>query len=203
MSLKVAVEGPSDSGKSTLLEGLAERFAAADPILFPCYVEEAGGDSRVPGYATTADEQVHAIDFYLELEARRHRRLAETDRAVDLVLLDRSVITLLAHSYAVERLHGVATYDKCREKVTTAAEVIIPELVLYLDADVEERRKRADRGDLDKWFTNKRFNEEIREFFLKRFPACGAAPALYVLNANQPAPAVLDDAAAIVSNNLR
>lgn len=203
MSLIVAVDGPSDSGKSTLIAGLEQRLGAEAPVLFPCYVDEAGGDNRVPGFSTSVDEQLRAIDFYLQLESRRYRRLAKTGGTAELVLLDRSALTLLAHSYAVEQLHGMEIYDRCREKVTTATEAIIPELVLYLDADVEERRKRADRRDLDKWFTDRRFNEEIRAFFLRRIPACGGAPPLHVLNANQPAPSVLSDAVAIISSNLR
>lgn len=203
MSLIVAMEGPSDSGKSTLLEGLTRHFAAVDPMFFPCYVDEAGGEDNVPQFATNVAEQMHAIDFYLELEANRHRRLAADGEAAELVLLDRSACTLLAHSYAVERLHGVKVYDRCKEKVTTGAEVIIPRIALYLDADVEEREKRAEPQDRDKWFTDDRFNNEIRAFFLKRFPACGAAPELHVLNASQPVESVLTDAAAIISSNLR
>jgi thymidylate kinase len=203
MSLIVAIEGPSDSGKSTLIEGLARHFAATEPMVFPCYVEEAGGESKVPPFATKVEEQIRAIDFFLGLEANRHRRLAAAGETVELAILDRSACTLLAHSYAVERLHGVKVYDRCREKVTTGTEVIIPLIVLYLDAGVEERKRRAEPGDRDKWFTNNRFNDEIRAFFLKRFRGCDAAPELHVLNANQPAAAVLEDAAETISSNLR
>lgn len=202
MSLVVAVDGPSDSGKSTLIAGLSRHFAGEDPVVMPCYVDQASG-SDVPEFTTDVDEQMEAVDFYLGLETERARSLAGIDGPKKLIILDRSVYTLVAHSYAVEQLHGAAVYERCKAKVATEAEVIIPEIVLYLDAGVEERDTRADPQDRNKWFTDPRFNDEIRIFFLKRFPACGAASELHVLDASRPATAVLSDAVAIVTSNLR
>lgn len=200
MSSIVAIEGPSDSGKSTLAAGLARHFADRHPLVFPCYVDQVEGEEP-PEFTTDVERQLRAVDFYLELEAQRHRELAAS--GAELTILDRSAYTLLAHSYAIQKLHGTQVFERCLEKVTTGPEVIIPAIVLYLDAGAGERSRRADPEDDGKWFTDNRFNDEIRTFFLTHFPECGAAAELRVLDASRGEAAVLADAIATISSNSR
>lgn len=200
-SLVVAIEGPSDSGKSTLIAGLLQRFASQEPLLFPCYVDLAGGDDAVPAYTTHPGEQLEAVDFYLDLERKRKQSLDEVDPEPSLVLLDRSLFTLLAHSYAVEVVHGRGVFEQSKARVTTAVAVIMPQLVLYLDVDPEVRQERADPQDRDKWFTNRQFNEEIRAFFDGPFRDCSKAE-LTVLNGTPASTAVLDQASETITGRL-
>jgi thymidylate kinase len=162
--LTIAIEAPSDSGKSTLAKGLERRLANRGATLLSCYVEVAGGDANVPAArAETAEEQRAQLRGFLEIEAARARQEHAVGRRI--VILDRSVHSLLAHAYAEERSGGPAAFDSCRSIVLQAADVIWPDLVLLLDVSEENRRARMKPGDEGKWFTDPDFNRMFSEYF--------------------------------------
>ena len=75
-------------------------------------------------------EREQALRELLRLEAGR---LALLPSGSDLILADRSVHTLLAHSYALEQLTGIGVFDPSVRMLRASPLAAWPELVLYLE----------------------------------------------------------------------
>jgi len=200
-SLVIAIEGPSDTGKSTLIDGLARRFSEVDPLVFDCYVDHAGGDDKVPALADTREGQAEALRFFLGIEKSRYEMIGEGERP-KLVLMDRSVFSLLAHSYAVGVENSLPTLDDAVGSVSTAAEVIIPDLVLYLKASASTIARRRDPSDEGRWFTSERFNGHINAFYDGPVDQCGISTDIRRLDASRDAGAVLEDATRLIVESM-
>lgn len=163
----VAIEAPSDSGKSTLVSALMTHFGEEDSALLPCYVDVAGGDGHVPAQrAQTAFEQRESLQAFLGLEAQRLQVADEAMARARVLLLDRSVYSLLAHAYAEEQTGGPAAFRDCCQLVREFEPVLWPDLVLFLDVSEENRRARTAPGDEGKWFADAPFNRAFSEYFL-------------------------------------
>jgi thymidylate kinase len=187
--LIVALEGPSDSGKSTLATGL--RDACETPIvLLPCYSDLVTDDAALPpDRASNIDAQLRDLEFFLDLDRRRR---SETSRIAPgtLVIADRCWLSLLAHVYAVEHTGGPAAYGAARRRAQElAGELLQPHLVLILAVEPGQRRSRVDRRDKHRWFTCDGFNEQLDTFLANEAP--GLAPCVVrTLDASPEAPVV-------------
>jgi len=107
----VALDGPSDIGKSTLAQGLHESLGA-EALVLPCYADLAGRE-QPPARGGDAEEQLRGLEFYLTLDRRRRATAADAPSGT-IVIADRSLLGLLAHPYAVERTGGpAARLDTC------------------------------------------------------------------------------------------
>lgn len=184
----VAVEGPSDSGKSTLAQALAAGHGGSIVIL-PCYVEVADERDLPPDWATTIEDQVDAVGVFLDLDRERAGSLLAV---AGLVIADRCWLSLLAHVWAVEREGGPAAYRAACALVTAAPDIVRPDLILYLDVREENRRQRLDLADEGKWFTRPAFNRQLDAFFAREAPVL--APNVVRVDANGDGEAVLDRA---------
>lgn len=138
----IGLEGVSCVGKTSLAAALAARLDAA---VVPCYYHAAPDPSRLPPPdSSTADNQLAALTVLLRVEGlRRSAALTAAGRG-QVVILDRTVDTLLAHAHAVGRLHG---YD-CDARATALVRqhpIVVPDLTLLLAASDHERARRAAR----------------------------------------------------------
>jgi thymidylate kinase len=147
----VALDGPSDTGKSTLARALRETLETEVRVL-PCYAELAGPE-QPPARGKDAEEQLRGLQFYLALDHERRAMAAGVDpRAI--VIADRSKFGLLAHTYAIEHTGGPAAYERGRLLMQERAhELLTPDLVLYLALDDAGRHARSEAADSDAWFT--------------------------------------------------
>ena len=101
----VALEGPCCAGKTTLGRLLIQELCELAVTFVPCYADHAGGGRFLPRQeADTVAEREQALRQLLLVEAGR---LAQVPQACDVILEDRSVHTLLAHSYALQRRTGI------------------------------------------------------------------------------------------------
>jgi thymidylate kinase len=163
----IALEGPSYAGKTTAITALARSSPGA--VTFDCYVKGLPLGS-VPRVRTrTRDEQIAAFEMFMEVEASRVERLAElasSKHAPQLVILDRSVDTLLAHAYALDTLYHLGARKEISERVERMPH-LIPNLTLYLHADEQTlSQRRAASGARGAYFLHDpRFLHAWRSYF--------------------------------------
>ncbi|WP_027343902.1 AAA family ATPase [Hamadaea tsunoensis] len=140
MTVTIGLEGVSCVGKTTLAREIAQRLDAA---VVACYYHIAPDKTLLPPPdSTTAAAQMAALTVLLQLEQHRYRLVQNT--ASPVVILDRTVDTLLAHAHAVGRRHGYDCDDHARQ-LALSQQIVVPELTLLLTAGDEDRERRAAR----------------------------------------------------------
>lgn len=165
----IALEGPSLSGKTTLSSCLLQRLSGTSVVVCPDYVDFAGGPEHVP--STPRDSvaaELESFRFFLGLDEARWLRCvgASCDNPV---ILDRSIHTLLAHTFAIESVTGRKVFeDSCTIAATQRMKE--PDLVLYLDVSGVELERRAARRATycDPLFKQREYNDAFRSYFLPR-----------------------------------
>lgn len=147
----IAVEGPSFAGKTTAIAALAKDASLGRIAVFDCYVREIAEPREVPPARTTSRaEQVAAFRTFMAVEERRVLRaaqLAAEHEPPDLVILDRSIDTLLAHAHALDMLHGFGALPAMAALLPRLPH-LVPERTIYLDAGAATLcARRAQAGD--------------------------------------------------------
>jgi thymidylate kinase len=192
--LIVALDGPSDTGKSTLAHGLRKSLEG-DVLVLPCYADFAHerGLCLPPARAADVEQQLAGLASYLDLDCSR-RTLLRNAAPETIVIADRSWLGLLAHTYAVERTGGPAAYKRARQlTLARAAELLQPHLTLFLALEPANRRARVEPDEDGAWFTQDAFNEQLNGFFASE--ASGLSPStLKTLDALPPRQVVLASA---------
>ncbi len=164
----IAIEGASYSGKSTLARRLQQEFGPR-AIVLPDYVEAAGGSQFVPSApAHSAAEQMQAFRFFLELDAKRYRRGLVVQPSPELVIMDRSIHTLLAHNFAMMNMMSWPIFEESTRIAQDDPSVIWPHLVLYVDVpqDILGPRYPSVTPEAEWLFTNPTYNRHFRAYFV-------------------------------------
>ncbi|WP_370415656.1 hypothetical protein [Streptomyces fradiae] len=142
--LIIALEGPSYAGKSTAIRHLRRTALGSRAYVSDCYVKHiAHRDDIPPARTDSAAAQLAAFERFMEIEATRVAEAAASSR--QLVVLDRSVDTLLAHAYALDALFGYGVHHQLRHRLQSLP-FLRPDHTLYLDVPAETlhlRRKTA------------------------------------------------------------
>jgi thymidylate kinase len=140
------------------------------------------------------EERLEAFRFYLRIEATRVSAIARID--ADIVVLDRSVHSLVAHVYAAALLDGIdATSISLRE--LTGATFAIPDTAFYLQTDEDTRRSRRDPADEGKWWTQPSYNAGFERYFSDEGVRLPYGNLVVVDAAKAPA-AVLEDVVSVI-----
>jgi thymidylate kinase len=186
----VAFDGPSNTGKTTLAQGLRDTLEAATLVL-PCYADFAGNGAHLPpACAANTEEQLAGLSFYLDLDRARQDLLVGVDSAT-VVIADRSWLGLLGHVYAVEQTGGPVAYEEASQVVLNQAEELLqPQLTLFLALDTERRRARTEPHEDGAWFTSDSLNKQLNEFFAQEAPSL-APGSLETLDASPGSQALL------------
>nr|WP_202541519.1 hypothetical protein [Streptomyces sp. SID2563] len=165
----VALEGPSYAGKSTAIRHLRRSALGAQAFFSDCYVKHIGHHDDIPPARTTsAAAQLGAFERFMEIEATRVAAAAVSGS--HLVILDRSVDTLLAHAYVVDALFGYDVHHQLRRRLQ-ALPFMRPDHTLYLDVPAEAlhlRRKAAGHAvaESDYFLHEPGFLHHAREYFV-------------------------------------
>ncbi|MFG2112812.1 hypothetical protein ACGFRB_09265 [Streptomyces sp. NPDC048718] len=142
--LIIALEGPSYAGKSTAIRHLRHTTPGSRAFVSDCYVKHIDHRDDIPLARTdSAAAQLAAFERFMEIEATRVAEAAASGR--QLVILDRSVDTLLAHAYALDALFGYGVHHQLRDRLRRLP-FLRPHHTLYLDVPAETlhlRRKTA------------------------------------------------------------
>jgi thymidylate kinase len=160
----VALEGPCCAGKTTLGRLLIQELCELAITFVPCYADHAGGGRFLPRQqADTVAEREQALRQLLLIEAGR---LAQVPQACDVILEDRSVHTLLAHSYALQCRTGTGFLTPSARLLHSSPVPAWPDLVLYLDlpqdAVPERNPGKFPPGSI---YTDPDFNATVRAYF--------------------------------------
>jgi thymidylate kinase len=160
----VALEGPCCAGKTTLGRLLIQELCELAITFVPCYADHAGGGRFLPRQqADTIAEREQALRQLLLIEAGR---LAQVPQACDVILEDRSVHTLLAHSYALQCRTGTGFLAPSARLLRSSPVPAWPDLVLYLDlpqdAVPERNPGKFPPGSI---YTDPDFNATVRAYF--------------------------------------
>lgn len=161
----VALEGPSLAGKTTLGRGLIGDFSGLTVAYVNDYSDHVGGGRFLPPpVPSSVTEEERTLNAFLVIEAERTEHLRPLSS--DLILIDRSVYTLLAHCNALERMTGVP-YGTVAQRILTQSTIPVwPDLVLYLDIPTETINDRnKGKFALDSIFVDAEFNAGIRSYF--------------------------------------
>jgi thymidylate kinase len=162
----VAVEGPCCAGKTTLARRLATQVQGLTVTFIPCYADHVGGGRYLPAQgAATVPEREEALRQLLAVEASR---LAQARPDSDVILADRSVQTLLAHSYAMQVMTGVSFLAPSLRLLRSSAVPAWPDLVFYLDLPQPAVAGR-NHGKFPPTsiYINPRFNAAVRAYFVR------------------------------------
>ncbi|WP_422773372.1 hypothetical protein ACN28C_10865 [Plantactinospora sp. WMMC1484] len=130
-----------------------------------CFADHVGGGRFLPpAVPQSLAEDDAGLRRLLAIESDRTRYARSNPTAV--VVLDRSVHTLLAHRYALDRVTGLGCYEHASRMMAGADIPTWPDLVLYLDVpqDVVLDRNKGKFAD-DSIFINPTFNSGIRGYY--------------------------------------
>jgi thymidylate kinase len=164
--LVAAFEGPCCAGKTTLAHRLLNSLRGLRVAFIPCYADHVGGGRYLPRQeAKTVGEREDALRQLLAVEAGR---VAAAAPGADVILADRSVHTLLAHSYALEIMTGIGFMAPSVRLLSRSRIPAWPELVFYLDLPQEAVcvRNHSKFPD-DSIYTDPQFNAAVRIYFLR------------------------------------
>lgn len=184
----IGIEGVSCTGKTTLATALAKRIDRS--LVIPCYFHSVSDPTKLPPpVAENEHAQLAGLRAFLNVEeARRDQALAGCADG-RIVILDRTVDTLLAHTQAVGRLQGFDV-DETARQIMHQRRVAVPDVTLLLTARFEVLRARAvRRRGMPEIFYDARFTTTFMEHFLDPI-----SRACITLDGEQPAPALLDNA---------
>jgi thymidylate kinase len=161
----VAFEGPCCAGKTTLASSLLQSLPGVTVAFAKCYADHVGGGRYLPRQeARSVEERERALRRLLAVEADR---LAQLPSGVDLILADRSVHTMLAHSYALERMTGIGLLAPSQRLLRGSPIPAWPDLVVYLDlpqgAVYERNHGKFPASSI---YIDPCFNAAVRSYFL-------------------------------------
>ncbi len=163
MSNLYVIEGTSNSGKTTTLETLGYEKNIA-------IFQEFMKNPKAPRPSLTLKEELeNQIKFY-ELEKERIILAKQELLQSKIVFLDRSYISVLAVSYAFEKMGKYNSYKNALEqyyKMVDENWYITPEIVFILTANYEEklRRNQERTGKLKESWIKEAFEYYQKEFY--------------------------------------
>jgi thymidylate kinase len=189
----IGLEGVSCTGKSTLARGLAPCLGCA--AIIPCYYHAAPDPALLPSPKVTSEaEQIEALRVHLRIEETRHRGVQAALRRGELVLLDRTVDTLLAHIRAVGEMNHLNANQRARTLVTrqiSLGQAAMPDVTLLLTSDSVTLAARASaRPGLHSLY----YDPDFARGFDAHFRDNPVTPACHPLDTAGPRAAVLEHA---------
>ena len=163
---KLALEGLSFAGKTTVGREL-ERYNPERYKLIQEYVVYAGSEKNFPDFPPkNKQEALRNLDFFLNLERKRHEDMAAYKGRPYVMVMDRSVISLLGFRFVQKHFSGIDIFAETKEIIKGEPQ-LAPDHVIYMqasDAAITARLAESQRrvGDL---FIDPEFNSKLRQFF--------------------------------------
>ena len=145
------------------------------------YSDYVGGGRFLPtATPNSLEEEEEALGELLLIESQRTAHLPTTN-SNDLILIDRSAHTLLAHCFALEGITGIG-YGSLAEDILLRSSVPLwPGTIFYLDITddaVRERNKGKFGGG--SIFVQPKFNAGIRSYFAKLAALGGSTRVIWM-----------------------
>jgi len=166
----VALEGLIHAGKTTLLHTLGQKL----PWIVSVEEYSEFTRERFPSIPITLVDVEKAWSFFLELESERQTGIAH-DAIV--VLLDRSVLSILAYNFAIEQLNKALQAFSWSLKTLCCKDWLFPTVCIYLDISDKEIHNRhlTEISYYQRILLDSVFNAAMRNFYsdkmLEHFPS--------------------------------
>lgn len=168
-TLWLAIEGPCLAGKTTLGDGLVGALGSENVSIIPDYADFVGGASAMPDPDPRSWAEEHdGLEALIDIEvARLSARTPDPTPA--LMIIDRSVLTLVAHCAGTDRKDrrdpGFA--GRAATLLAGDARPRWPEGVVYLDVSqaVQTARNRCGKFADDSVFVDAAYNAGFRSYF--------------------------------------
>jgi len=158
----VAVEGGCNYGKSTLINELT-RLLPNNLAVAPDYAVDAGQmPSSFFSPSGGTEERLSVVRFFSDIDARRSKYFIPGGR---ICLFDRSVYTLIAHSYAEEQLFGYEATDSTVNYLKARLDVHWPAIVIVIEVSPESIEERRSERSPPGLLANMNFDRYFRDFF--------------------------------------
>ena len=158
--LIVGVEGVVHAGKTTLATVLADQLGFH---LVPEYSSFARSRGGFPDFPSTLTHARQSLLFFLNLEKLR---FATIPGAAMGVVLDRSVISLLAFSYALEATAGIRCFEDSWQRISDVPEWLPDCCIEIRIPDLTQgRRHSGDPYSYESHLLDPEFNARLREFY--------------------------------------
>lgn len=162
----IAIEGLVHAGKTTLFQSLSQIYK--DAVFVDEFVEFTA--CKFPNFPQNIEEARSSRLFFLNLEEKREIEIRADSK---LVILDRSVLSILAYHFSVELLTNgdVACFADSIKRIPFE-KWIFPDLCIYLDIDSQEviRRHQGKSGGYNSIFLDNQFNVYLRKFYRDVMP---------------------------------
>jgi thymidylate kinase len=181
--LNVAFEGPCCSGKTTLGRGIEKDLGPRRVLFIKDYYDYTRqGAFFPPSVPVSLGEEERALDWLLTVERNRTARARAAWGELEVVLIDRSIHTLLAHCYALTRISALDYFSKAEAVIEGSAAPLWPDMIFYLDLSHQHvcARNKGKFAD-DSVFVDADFNAGIEAYFDRL--ARGPAPRVVSLDA--------------------
>ena len=163
---KLALEGTSFAGKTTLAQKL-ERYNPYRYKMIQEYVVYAGGSEYFPSFPPrNKKEALRNLEFFLNLERLRHSDMEKYRDKSCMIIMDRSVISLLGFIFVQKYITGLDVFHEAREIIRRESK-LLPDFIVYLqttDTQIKKRQQKS-RRKVGSMFINPEFNQRLREFF--------------------------------------
>ena len=165
---RIAFEGPSLAGKSTVAKHLASRLQAhgASTALLPDYFEVTSAMKvEFSLQPKTPEEQLLLVTMHIGIEMLRH---ASIPADTNIAILDRSLWTTLAHTQGLIRTGALASLPAYKDsRLLEAMKPWLPDLVLYINTPLATRyQRRNTRDSLPDLHVDQAFSQGVSDFFL-------------------------------------
>lgn len=167
MNQLIAIEGIVHAGKTTLIRSLEE---ICDKPKFQ-FIQEYGyfvnGGQNFPGFPDTQEKALISNYFFRNIENARFETIIPTNQ---IVILDRSLISVLAYHYATEKITqgNIKCFDTSFHYFIDNFPEWIPQVCLYLKISTIELFRRHDNsGFYESTLLNEKFNQYILFFYNK------------------------------------
>lgn len=163
----IAIEGPCCAGKTTLAHGLVEESFTLSITYVRDYSDHVGGGKFLPPPVPTSltDEEL-ILNQFLAIEDDRTAYARMTALESDLIIIDRSVHTLLAHCFALRRLLNDDYFDLAQRVIEESDVPLWPDHILYLDVpQFAIDARNCGKFAPDSIFIDAGFNTGVRSYF--------------------------------------
>lgn len=200
----IAIEGPCLAGKTTLGDALVGALGSHNVSIIPDYADFVGGARGMPDPDPRRWEQERdGLEALLEIEVAR-LRAHRPDPTPSLMIIDRSVLTLIAHcagtDHKARRDPGFA--DRAAAVLEDDPRPRWPDGVVYLDVspEVQIARNRSGKFAASSVFIAPDYNAGFRSYFQRQSTPDGRPMAW--IDGAASAEAVLEDALNFLSARL-
>lgn len=188
--MKIALEGTSYSGKSTLLDLLKSHSEYKEYCFAECYVEylkTTKPNIKIPmGLYDSYAEQVDASRVFIDVDKGRFDKYHGEEN----LLMDRSYYTILSHAYSIEQMgFHKGIYNEVFNIIEESKKMLcVPDLILFLDVHQKNLEKRANSSKRKEvFFLRSDYNDHFKQFFYQN----SGPIEIKVINGNQNSLSVL------------